>query len=387
MESVGTSDLEEISEGLDKVVVLGKDTWSLMLYSAVSPFSPRIKINGVPTRGNLHTLLVGDVATAKSRVCNIIQMIAPKSDRITKVTEASLEGVAGKGYIEKGLIDASNNGVLIIPEFTTMFQRFKILREVMDADRITIMKAGETKEMDVNITFFAGCNPVKDFFQEGGRLRSQIPFKEGVLSRFDCLIPLLSTCRKNEILLDRINIFGDCEAEVDLLRIRNLLDGMSRKMLRVKEVVLGREQRQRIREVFLRHNKDLDNRPLLLLRDLETISRLVNVIATARGNNGDSANRAASDEDVDRGIELWETLIDLRKSLYTRIDREILSVKEKILQEIIKLGRARTVELERVIVNSQSLCSKATFYRKLNELKVEGRIGQDGLRDGLVCPS
>jgi len=387
MESIQTGDLEEISEGLDKVVVLGSDTWSLMLCSALSPFSPKIKINGVPTRANLHTLLVGDVATAKSRICNIIQMIAPKSDRITKVTEATLEGVAGKGYIEKGLIDASNNGVLIISEFTTMFQRFKILREVMDADKITIMKAGETKEIDVNITFFAGCNPVKDFFQEGGRLRSQIPFKEGVLSRFDCLIPLLSTCRKNEILLDHINIFGECEAEVDLLRTRNLLDGISRNMLRVKEVVLEREQRQRIREAFLRHNKDLGNRPLLLLRDLETISRLVNVIATAKRYDGGSATRAASDEDVDRGIELWETLIDLRKSLYTRIDREILSVKEKILQEIIKLGKARTVELEKVIVNSQSLCSKATFYRKLNELKIEDRIRQDRLRDGFVYPS
>jgi len=120
---------------------------------------------------------------------------------------------------------------------------------------------------------------------------------------------------------------------------------------------------------------------------LETISRLVNVIATARGNNGDSAAKAASDEDVDRGIELWETLIDLRKSLYTKIDREILSVKEKILQEIIKLGKARTVELEKVIVNSQSLCSKATFYRKLSELRIEDKIGQDGLRDGLVYSS
>jgi len=145
-----------------------------------------------------------------------------------------------------------------------------------------------------------------------------------------------------------------------------------------------------VKEAFLKHNIELPNRPLMLLRDLETVSRFINVITTTtrfyeRAPYCSVIN--ASDEDVHKAIDLWETIIDLRKTLYTGTEREILSVKEKVFREIMEMGRVKTRELEKIIVDAKNLCSRATFYRKINELRSEGKIGQDGLRDSDVYPA
>jgi len=311
----------DIAAGLNRIVVLDEDVWQLILYSLLSPYCPRVRINSMPARANLHTLLVGDIASGKSRICKIVETISPKASRIARVTEASLEGIAMKGYIEPGVIDLCNNGILIFPEFHTLYEKFKILREAMDCSRLTIIKGGETKQVNVNITFFAGCNPRQDFFQMGRKLRGQVPFKEGILSRFDILIPLVTTCEKNKRLLDNINIFGNCAEWVDLMKIGNTLSGISKEISKVKEVTLCSEQRRRVKLVFLTHNQDIGKRPLLLLRDLETISRLINVIAvSARFYERDPYNSVvqATDEDVEKAIDLWESLIDITYSFLIR---------------------------------------------------------------------
>jgi len=228
--------IDEIANKLNKIVILDEDAWQLILYSVLSPYAPRIRINSVPVRANLHTIIVGDVATAKSRVCKIVEAVSPKSSRIARITEASLEGVARWGRIEPGLIDVCNNGMLIIPEFTTLYQRFRILREVMDCESVTIIKGGKAKRVDVNITFLAGCNPADDFFHIGSRLRNQIAFKEGFLTRFDVLIPLTTTCEKNKMLLDHITIFGLSEEEVSLTQINNALSILAQEMSKVREI-------------------------------------------------------------------------------------------------------------------------------------------------------
>lgn len=388
METIETVNIEEMASKLNRVVILDKETWQLIVYSTLSPYSPRIQINGIPVRPNLHTLLVGDVATAKSRICKIVEAISPRSSRVTKVTEAGLEGIGRKGYIETGLIDMCNDGLLIVPEFTKIYQKYKILREMMDCETVTIIKGGETKKVNVNTTFFVGSNPTEDFFRRGGRLRNQIPFREGVFTRFDIVIPLVNTCERNKLLLGKINIFGLCEAEVSLMRIRSILNTIAERMSQVEEVTLSVDQKNMVKEVFLKHNRELPNRPLLLMRDLEILSRLINVITASKFQKDSfSPIVPATDEDVEEGIEFWEKIVDLRKTLYIGTKREILSVKEKILQEIIKLGRVRTIELERLIVDIKNLCSRSTFYRKVKNLRMEGKIEQDGLRNGEVYPT
>lgn len=63
------------------------------------------------------------------------------------------------------------------------------------------------------------------------------------------------------------------------------------------------------------------------MRDLELLSRLINVITASKFQDSFSPIVPATDEDVEEGIEFWEKIVDLRKTLYIGIKREILSVE------------------------------------------------------------
>ena len=382
------TEIEELASELNRIVILGRETWELILYAIMSPYAPPININNIMERPNLHFLFVGDVSTAKSKVDKIVERISPKALRISKSTEASFEGVAKQETIEKGIIDYANFGVLIIPEFTRVFEEFKILREVMDCDRITIVKGGIRKELPVNITFFAGCNPTADFFQNEINLRDQIAFRDGVLSRIDILIPLMATKEKNELLLDQIDIFGTQQPKITLEDIQVRLKTLSTGMMKlVTNIVPTQKQKQLIKQAFLSHNKKLKNRPLLVLRDLETLCRLVNVITTTNfphREHTDGRVIKAKDEDIQKAIELWEEVIAQRKILYTSKRRLIFSLKDKIMMEIVRNGNEiEQLELKNHIVN-EGLCSPRTVERKINQLAREGRIIKIGERNAIL---
>ena len=381
------TEIEEIAYTLNNIIILGKETWELILYSIMSPYAPTIKINNLPTRPNLHTLLIGDISTAKSKVNSIVEKIAPKAVRISKSTEASFEGVAKQETIEKGIIDYANNGVLVIPEFSTAFEQFQILREVMDCGTITIVKGGNIKRIPINISFLGGSNPKEDFFQNDMTLREQINFKDGLLSRFDILIPMLTTTEKNEMLLDQIDIFSTNHQKLSLDDIKERLETLSKGMMNiVTEVRLSSKQKQMIKSAFLRHNTNLQNRPLLILRDLETLCRIVNVVVAINFSNRTVKDGIvyAKDIDIEKAIELWEELITLRKLLYTSKRRLVFSIKEKILMEIARNGnRIKPTELKEILVR-EGYCSARTVERKINELIREGKIIKVGKRDGIL---
>ncbi len=382
------TEIEKLASELNRIVILGRETWELILYAIMSPYAPPININNMQERPNLHFLFVGDVSTAKSKVNKIVERISPKALRISKSTEASFEGVAKQETIEKGIIDYANFGVLIIPEFTRVFEQFKILREVMDCDRITIVKGGIRKELPVNITFFTGCNPTADFFQNEINLRDQIAFKDGVLSRIDILIPLMATKEKNEHLIDQIDIFGTKQPKLTLEDIHERLKTLSTGMIKlVTNVVLTTEQKQTLKQAFLSHNTKLKHRPLLVLRDLETLCRLTNVIAATNfphREHSDGGVVKAKDDDIQKAIELWEEIIAQRRTLYTSKRRLIFSLKEKIMMEIARRGNdVRQVELKKDLV-AEGLCSERTIERKINQLAREGRIIKRGQRNATL---
>jgi len=398
---VKRTNIEEIARKLNEVIFIGTDIWEMILYSILSVYAPEIPINAprdedetfsLNTRNAIHLLLMGDISSAKSKILKLVSLISPKATKINKFTEATFEGVATKEEIEEGVIDIANNGDLIIPEFDKIAREFTILREVMDCDWIEIGKRGKFKKLKINISIKAGGNPKNDFFLNQINLREQIPFSEGLLSRFDILIPLINTKEKNEYLLSKINIFGYSPTKVNLKRINELLTTLSQGMKQIKRVVLTEGQKQRLKEVWLRNNKELENRPLLLLRDLETLCRFVNVIAVSNFHKRKVKDGIlyAKDEDIEKAISLWETLIDLRKHLYTSMSRMITTVKDKILIAIMELSKEKgyttTEELLKYVVEEKKLCSRATLYRKIDDLLLERKIMRDGERNMKIIP-
>ena len=385
------------------MILLGKQYWEMLLYAVLSVNAPRINIDGILRRQTLHVMLCGDISTGKTTVMKIIERIAPKSEWYDDVTKASFEGVATSEGIEDGIIDRLKDAVFLVPEFKDIKLPHK--RQFLDNDKIKISKRGHIKEIRPNTVFIAGINPKSDWFINNMNLREQVPQSEGDLSRIDIFLPLAMTKEKMEVLLEKIDLFSDKEP-VNLEEYSLLLSDLAGAMSTVGKVVLTKEQKERLKDVFRKHIKELNGtRPLLvILRDYEMLARLVNVIVTANVLNREVVGTTedgkkiiqAKDEDIDKAIEYFETIIDLRETLYTKETRKFPDLKEKIYTLIVKRGRGEPVkvkELEEVVTKPlpendfKPLCSRATLYRVISRLLVERRLVLKNERPMEVAPA
>jgi len=57
-------------------------------------------------------------------------------------------------------------------------------------------------------SFIVAGNPVKDFFPVIGAIRDSIPFEEGIMSRFDFVLPFIMNEQKNKEIVGRMHLFG-----------------------------------------------------------------------------------------------------------------------------------------------------------------------------------
>ena len=146
----------------------------------------------------------------------------------------------------------------------------------------------------------------------------------------------------------------------------------------VEEIRLTEEQKNMLKEAWLRYNIKMGNRPLVILRDLETLARLVNVIVASNFFNRseiESGIFEAVDVDIHKAITIWENLIYMRKQLYELQEEKIIKTATEKIMEIIAEndGKIATKTLKELILN-KNICSQATFYRKLKRLEVAGMI-------------
>jgi len=135
----------------------------------------------------------------------------------------------------------------------------------------------------------------------------------------------------------------------------------------------------------------------VVLRDLETLARLVNIIATVNFSKRIIKNGLlkAKDEDVNKAVQLWENLINLRVEIYGKHGtRNFATVKEEMMTFIAKMqtyykneGKEEKVpvaELKEEVVDRRQLVGKTTFYEELRTLRESGDIVQEGKRNGFV---
>lgn len=393
------TDFEEIAQELNKIVIFGESLWEIILYAVMSPYAPRLLINNMDYRSNLHTMLAGDISTAKSKILKLCKLIAPKFTMVDDTTKATFEGIAKMGEgIGEGVIELANNGVIVVEEFNNQFAKLPLFRRVMDCEPIVIWKMGEEKHItDVNITMLTACNPKQDFFVEETDFRNQLSFKEGVLSRFDFLIPLTATQIKNEILLDKIDIMTP-QAKlngINLDDIKENLNTIATGMSQITRVIMTPEQSEMLKDAF-RGRNDMDKgrrligyRPLVILRDLETLARMVNIVAAVNFSKRipDNGVIQADDSDIEKAIQLWEGLIQFRVQLYAKHDRNLLSVGDEIVKQIIQAQQANNgdpVDIKQIkhrIVEDMKLIGQTTFYKEINTMHETGRIAVEGQRN------
>lgn len=385
-------EIDDIASTLNNKVDLGIDTWKLILYSTLSAQAKRFYMGGRPARSSLHTLLIGDIATAKSKALNMVEEISPKAEKVDSMTPASFIGNYDNstGEIEEGVVDEVLYGNLIFHEYDKMNKDDEVIRPVFDNDELSVRKGGETKIIEKTpISVIAGANPEDDFFTENGEgLRGQINFKEGELSRFDILIPLVNTPEQMEKYTENMSFFKKRESE-DLSEYKQLMDTLKTKINKIEETRLGEAEdgrpplEQQLRNKFNNLQEELDSphRPtLIIMRDLEVLMRLTNIIGCVHEEPNKEGVITISQESVDKATSQFEELIYLRKQLYDSESRKDIahSTKEQIELELITMTEDKDEvskpELKNRCLREGIVNNKATFYNKINELIREERV-------------
>lgn len=167
-----------------------KEAVLLQLFSGVPADLP----DGTRIRGDIHILLVGDPATAKSQLLKLTSKILPRSRYV------SGKGVSGAGLIstvrkdeftggwvlEAGALVLCNHGLLAIDEFEKMAAEDMIsMHEALEQGTVSIAKASIVATLPAQTSVLAGANPKLGRFDIYTSIADQITLPTTIMSRFD----------------------------------------------------------------------------------------------------------------------------------------------------------------------------------------------------------
>ena len=161
--------------------------------------------DGTNIRGDIHILLIGDPGVAKSQILRYMSSLAPrgiyasgKSASAAGLTAAAVRDDFGDGRwtLEAGALVLADKGLACIDELDKMSDQDRSsLHEAMEAQKISVAKAGINATLQCRCSMLAAANPKYGRFEEETSIYDQIELPPPLMSRFDLI----------EILTDRPN--------------------------------------------------------------------------------------------------------------------------------------------------------------------------------------
>jgi replicative DNA helicase Mcm len=159
----------------------------------------KLKSDGVPVRGDIHILLIGDPGSGKSQLLKRSQVIAPKA-RYVSGKSASGAGLTaavvksdfmGGWSLEAGALVLSNRGICIIDELDKMNPEDRdAMHEALEQQSINISKANIHATLRSETTVLAAANPKLGRFDPYGIVADQINLPPSLINRFDLIFPI-----------------------------------------------------------------------------------------------------------------------------------------------------------------------------------------------------
>jgi replicative DNA helicase Mcm len=190
--------------------------------------------DGTNLRGDIHILLIGDPGVAKSQILRYMSSLAPrgiyasgKSASAAGLTAAAVRDDFGDGRwtLEAGALVLADKGLACIDELDKMTDQDRSsLHEAMEAQRISVAKAGINATLQCRCSMLAAANPKYGRFEEETSIYDQIDLPAPLVSRFDLI----------EILTDKPDKVRDAKLSSHILDTQ--MRGEARMIPEGKEV-------------------------------------------------------------------------------------------------------------------------------------------------------
>ncbi|KAI5171954.1 DNA replication licensing factor MCM6 [Nematocida sp. LUAm3] len=169
----------------------------LMLVGGVSKTTEE----GIPLRGDINILLVGDPGTAKSQFLKqTVSLVdrgvytSGKGSSAAGLTASVVKDETGEFSIEAGALMLSDNGVCCIDEFDKMDERDRVaIHEAMEQQCISISKGGIHATLGARASILAAANPVRGRYDLKKTLRQNVRLSAPIMSRFDLFFVLVDS--------------------------------------------------------------------------------------------------------------------------------------------------------------------------------------------------
>lgn len=289
--------------GMDDV----KDALSLQLIST----PPRLLPGGSRRRGDIHVLLVGDPGLAKSQLLRYIKSISPRGVFASgkAATSAGLTYAAvkdqdsGQWALEAGALPMADGGIAAIDELDKMRDEDRsALHEAMEAQQISVAKAGILATLKCGCSVLAAANPKLGRFDQYTPIAAQINLPPALLSRFDLIFIISDQVDEQRDSAIADSILGSGKTDMEFLKPEFLRKYIAycRKMPAPK---LSKEADKVLRDAYLSirlgSSENRDSKPIPITpRYLEGMIRLAE--ASARMRLSDIAN----EEDAKRASDI-----------------------------------------------------------------------------------
>lgn len=411
-------DMLEKPDLLERLVAYGRtivkdadDIWRAMFLAQASCYAPPIMQGEKQHRAQAHILLVGEYSTAKSTLFSASLKMFPRSLHATDFTIPGMMGTVTKdGARKMGAAEKCDRAVMVIDEFDKLVQRKPetdhVLRIVMEEQRYRRETAYGVLSYNAHPVVFAGANPTNDVFRDE-LMSKQVPFKFGLVSRFDYLRPMAYTTIQINEIADFLaqNCFQEAEPPTDwnmedTLKMYYALQSTIVQK-RVRKVATTKENVQFLSKLFQQHNRIIGGVPLLSVRDFMGVLRWFNASAVMHVRQRtvtDNGILIAAEQDITNAAYMLDNVSRYRAMLLSTVTRDEVALppqtKALRLIEAFIAEKGGNVEkqdaVEYLVVGAMGL-SKTTAYEYIKQLVEGGQLKQSGLRgatltlkDGLI---